>query len=284
MNSRASIALLLPLLVAIDAAAADLPPGNCAAPQAATDLSSCDFSRKKLAGKDLHGARLAGAKLESTDFSKANLSGADLRGSNAKWAKFVGANLVRRLAAAIGYVVVKARDSVGLFLHSDKIDVRMDGGNSFLHLNNLLKRVQSTPCGSQTDLPKVMHQVAEDIRKRALVVVISDLFGTPEEVALAFAHFRKLRHDVIVFHVLDPMEIDLGFRKGAQFVDMETQETINVDPRSLAPSYQRVFAEFLEQYRNACASMNVDYRMVRTDQPVDTFVRAYLEERRRLSR
>jgi len=189
-----------------------------------------------------------------------------------------------RLAAAIGYVVVKARDSVGLFLHSDKIDVRMDGGNSFLHLNNLLKRVQSTPCGSQTDLPKVMHQVAEDIRKRALVVVISDLFGTPEEVALAFAHFRKLRHDVIVFHVLDPMEIDLGFRKGAQFVDMETQETINVDPRSLAPSYQRVFAEFLEQYRNACASMNVDYRMVRTDQPVDTFVRAYLEERRRLSR
>ncbi|HRE19318.1 MAG TPA: pentapeptide repeat-containing protein, partial [Rhodocyclaceae bacterium] len=74
-------------------AAADLPPGNCAAPQAATDLSQCDFSRNKLVGRDLRGVRLAGAKLESTDFTRANLSGADLRGSNAKWANFTAANL-----------------------------------------------------------------------------------------------------------------------------------------------------------------------------------------------
>ena len=82
MELRTRIALPS-LLFAVAAAAADLPPGNCAAPQAETDLSKCDFSRKKLAGRDLHGARLAGAKLESTDFTKANLAGADLRGSNA---------------------------------------------------------------------------------------------------------------------------------------------------------------------------------------------------------
>jgi len=188
------------------------------------------------------------------------------------------------LAAAIGYVVVKARDSVGLFLHSDQIDVKMEAGNSFLHLNNLLKRLQHTPSGSKTDLPKVLHQVAESVRKRALIVVFSDLYGEPEEVSLGFAHFRKMHHDVIVFHILDPMEIDFGFKKGAQFEDMETKESITVDPRALAPDYQKVFSEFLEKYRKACSSMNIDYRMVKTDEPVDTFVRAYLTERRKLSK
>jgi len=188
------------------------------------------------------------------------------------------------LAAAVGYTVVKARDSVGLYLHSDQVDAKVETGNSFLHLNNLLKRVQATPSGSQTDLPKVLHQVAEAVRKRALIVVFSDLYGEPDEVVLALAHFRKMHHDVIVFHVLDPMEIDLSFKKGAQFEDMETKESITVDPRALAPDYQRVFAEFMEKYRKGCASMNIDYRLARTNEPVDTFVRAYLQERRRLSK
>ena len=94
---------ILLLALAANALAADLPEGNCAAPKAATDLSRCDFSRLKMAGKDLRGARLAGAKLESTDLRKANLAGADLRGSNAKWANFTGANL-RGGSAQRGFV------------------------------------------------------------------------------------------------------------------------------------------------------------------------------------
>ena len=188
------------------------------------------------------------------------------------------------LAAAIGYVVVKARDSVGLFLHSDKIDARMDARNSFMHLNSLLDLLQEKKTGKTTEIAQTMHQIADSIRRRALIVVLSDLFDEPEEVIHALAHFRKQHHDVILLHVLDPTEVDFSFKKGAQFEDMETGETITVDPHAMRATYEKVFAEFMDQHRQAAASMNIDYRLALTDQPIESFVRAYLEERRRLSR
>lgn len=189
-----------------------------------------------------------------------------------------------RLAAALAYVVIKARDSVGLFLFSEKIDVEMEPRNSLNHLNNLLKRLQNEPPASTTRVADALHQIAGSIRKRALIVVISDLLDNEKDINLALAHFRKRLHDVIVFHVLDPMEIDLSFKKGFEFEDLETNERITADPRALMTEYQKVFGEFLEQYRMACDGMKVDYRLARTDQPSEEYVRAYLDERRRLSK
>ena len=188
------------------------------------------------------------------------------------------------LAAAIGYVVVKAKDSVGMYVYADKINVSVGARNSFSHLNNALATLKKHNAASTTTTAATLHRVADSIRRRALVVLFSDLFDEQGDVVRAIAHFRKLHHDVIVFHILDPMEVDFSFKKGAEFVDMETRETIVVDPRSIADDYRKVFGEFLEGYRKPCAEMNVDYRMVKTDEPVDVFVRAYLEERRRFSR
>ena len=129
-----------------------------------------------------------------------------------------------------------------------------------------------------------LHRIADGIRKRALVVIVSDLFDDPEQVALALAHFRRQRHDVILFHVLDPAELDFPFVRGTEFEDMETGETLCVDPRALAPEYRRVFGEFMKAQQKTCAELNIDYRLARTDQSIDSFVRAYLEERRRLSK
>jgi uncharacterized protein (DUF58 family) len=188
------------------------------------------------------------------------------------------------LAAAIGYVIVKARDSVGLYLHAEKVDVRMDAGNSFQHLNNMLKHLQSHPPGERTGIAQALHEIASTIRRRALVVVISDLLGDEAAVIKALAHLRKQRHDVIVFQTLDPAEIDLSFKKACELHDLETGERLAVNPRGLADEYRKVFGAFLDQYQKACAGMNIDYRLVRTDQALESFVRAYLEERRRLSR
>jgi uncharacterized protein (DUF58 family) len=188
------------------------------------------------------------------------------------------------LAAALGYVTVKSRDSVGLFLHSDKVDLRMNALNSLNHLHSLLKRLQEFEPASTTNIADALHEIASSVRRRALIVVISDLLGDEKEICLALAHFKKQHHDVIVFHTLDPMEIDLSFKKGFMFEDMESGETITADPRALAREYQQLFGAFLEQYKKACAGMGIDYQLVRTDQSVETFVRAYLEERRRLSK
>lgn len=189
-----------------------------------------------------------------------------------------------RLATAIAHVVIKARDSIGLFLYSDKIDSKMSVRNSFVHLNNVARILAQSKPGATTQTAKTLNQIAESIRRRALVVLFSDLLDDPEEVIRTLAHFRKQHHDVIVFHILDQAELDFPFRQAAQFVDMESGERIQADPRGLAEEYRRVFGEFLEQYRKPCAEMNIDYRLVKTNQEAITFMRSFLEERKRLAK
>jgi len=186
------------------------------------------------------------------------------------------------LAAALGYVVVKARDSAGLFLHADKIDVSMGARNSLNHLHNLCKRLQEHEPGSTTAIAESLHQIAASIRRRALVVIISDLLGDEEAIVHALAHFRKRHHDVIVLHVLDPAEIDLSFKKPCEFEDLENGDRVTVNPRALRKAYTEVFAQFLDRYRTACAGMKIDYRIARTDETPEEFARAYLSERQRL--
>ncbi len=187
-----------------------------------------------------------------------------------------------KLAAALSYVVVKARDSVGMFLFSDKIDMQVPPRNSLNHLHNSLIRLQKMEPASTTNTAETLHQIAETIHKRALVVLISDLLDDEKEIVQALAHFRKHKHDVIVMHVLDPVEIDLSLKQGFEFEDLETGEKMTVDPRGVAKDYQKELEAFLEYYRVSCEGMKVDYRLVKTDQKVDTYARAYLEERRRL--
>ena len=193
-------------------------------------------------------------------------------------------NYACHLAAAIGYVVVKAKDSVGLYLYGEQTDAMMAAKNSFAHLNNALKVLGRHQPSDKTNTATTLHSIAESIRRRALIVLLSDLFDETEDVIKALAHFRKQHHDVIVFHVLDPAELDFPFKKGTEFIDMETNERLVTDPRALADEYRRVFTEFLDKNRKACAELNIDYRLVNTKEPVDTFVRAYLEERKRFAR
>jgi len=117
-----------------------------------------------------------------------------------------------------------------------------------------------------------------------MVVIISDLLDDQPEIIKAIAHFRKNLHDVIVFHTLDPAELTLDLKRGAEFEDLETGERMIVDPRTMSKEYKDLMGKFIEDYRQSCSEMKVDYRLVKTDEQVDTFVRAYLEERKRMSR
>lgn len=191
-----------------------------------------------------------------------------------------------RLAAALGYVVVKSRDSVGLFLFSDKVDAKLEASNSLQHLDNAMRTIQERPpvAETKTGLAGALHEIAGSVRRRGLVVVISDLLDDEEAVRIALAHLHKQHHDIILFHVLDPAEIDLSLKRACELTDLETGERMAIDPRALAADYRRVFGEFLERYRKTCASMNIDYRLVPTSSEVESYVRAYLLERRRLSK
>jgi len=188
------------------------------------------------------------------------------------------------LAAAIGYVVVKAKDSIGLYLYSENMDGVMGARNSFSHLNNALKFLSHQKPATSTSTAKTLHSIADSIRRRALVVLFSDLFDEQEGVIKALAHFRKQHHDVILFHTLDKAELEFPFKKGTEFIDLETGEHLITDPRALAGEYRAALTEFTDRYRQACNEMNIDYRLVDTSQPLDLFVRGYLEQRKKYSR
>jgi uncharacterized protein (DUF58 family) len=153
-----------------------------------------------------------------------------------------------------------------------------------LHLNNLLKTLQQYAPGSKTRIADALHEIAGSVGRRALIVILSDLLGDDDAIRTALAHLRKQNHDVIVMHILDPAEIDLSFKKPAEFRDLETGERMAVDPRGVGAAYRQAFGAFLEGMQNHCVSLNIDYRLVRTDQPLERFVRAYLNERKTLSR
>ena len=186
-----------------------------------------------------------------------------------------------RLAAALGYIVLKSRDAVGLHLYSDDIDRVMPARHSFGHLNNMMTLLQDTEPSSATETAPVLHKIADSIQRRALVILISDLIDNADNILKALAHFRKVQHDVIMFQVLDPAELDLSLRSAAEFEDMESGERLYADPKAMASEYNKVFGEFLDTYRRACSEMRVDYRLVNTSNSLQNFIRAYLEERKR---
>ncbi len=188
------------------------------------------------------------------------------------------------LAAALGYVTVKSRDSIGMFLHSDKIDERFEARNTLLHLNNMLSKLQTYQPASTTGIANALHEIAGAVHRRALIIVISDMLGDEVAINVALARLRKQHHDVIVLQVLDPVEIDLSLKSACEVTDLETGERMDLNPRGMAEEYRKVFGEFLDQYRKTCAGLRIDYRVVRSDETVETFIRAYLQERRRLSK
>lgn len=189
-----------------------------------------------------------------------------------------------KLAAALGYIVVRNRDSVGLHLYAGGPIETAPARHTLPHLNHCLERLrQSRPDGT-TATSDTLHRIAESIRRRALIVVISDLLDDQEAVVKALAHFRRQHHDVILFQVLDPLELDISKAPDGDYEDLETGERLTTSPQALAPTYQAVFGEFLQGYRRAAAELRIDYRLANTAEPVIPFVRHYLEQRERLSK
>ena len=180
------------------------------------------------------------------------------------------------LAAALGYVVLKSRDSAGLVLYDEGAPTIFPCRNSFSDFDNALTTLHETTPRNKTAGAEAMHQIAESIRRRAMVIVFSDLIENTDELFQAFAHFRKQGHDVTIFHVLDPAELDLALQPATEFEDLETGEKVLCNPKAIAEEYAKVFGEFLERNRVACSDMKIDYRLCRTDVAPDTFLRSYL--------
>ncbi len=186
------------------------------------------------------------------------------------------------LAASLAFLMIRQQDSAGLVTFDEKIRDFVPARSTAMHLNLLLRSLEAAKSAKTTDLSGTLHEMAERIRRRGLIILISDLYDEPREVMRAISHFRHKKHEVLVFHVLDTNELEFPYQRLTDFVDMETNQRLEVEPAYVRDEYRRAVGEFVDGYRRECAQQRVDYVLADTSVSFDHMLFAYLSKRQRL--
>ncbi|MBC8044643.1 MAG: DUF58 domain-containing protein [Rhizobacter sp.] len=189
------------------------------------------------------------------------------------------------LSAALSVMMLQQRDGIGLVTYGDElqkfIPPRLTPSHQNLILQTLHKASQlvSGTKGLRTNSAKSLSQIAERIQKRGLIIVMSDFLDEPEKIISALKHFRHRRHEVIVFHIVDPKERSFEFDGDAEIVDVETGETMMTSPQQIKSAYRAAFDAFTRRYRSELTESNIDYNLLDTSQPFGDALLAYLKKR-----
>ena len=183
------------------------------------------------------------------------------------------------VAAALSYLILQQQDSVGLATFDTEIRALVRPSSNPSHLKQLLHVMESSRPERKTRTGPIFHDLAERLKRRGLVLVFSDLFDDVPSMMAGLKHFRHRRHDVIVFHLLDPAELDFPFRQTTLFRGLEGLPDVLTDPRALRKAYLDEFGRFLQAVRKGCRAEHIDYLMLRTDHSLEVVLSSYLASR-----
>ncbi|MCU0452896.1 MAG: DUF58 domain-containing protein [Bacteroidetes bacterium] len=185
------------------------------------------------------------------------------------------------LAAALGYLMVEQRDAVGLTIFDESVRTAITPRATRTHLKQIWKELEHAAPGRKTRTAGALHQVADALTRRGLVIILSDLLDRPDEVITAFKHFRHKGNEVIVMQVLDPLERSFAFDSDAVFRDLETREELMSQPWHIRESYQGAMREFIGRYEQECRDNAIDFVLLDTATPFDRALMEYLHRRSR---
>jgi uncharacterized protein (DUF58 family) len=185
------------------------------------------------------------------------------------------------LAASLAYLMSRQRDATGLIQFDERICGRLPASARPGHLHSILLALDRIAPGARSNVGRPLHQLADALTKRSLVVLISDLFDEPERVVSGLQHLRFRGTDVIVFQVLDPYEILFPFRGPARFTDVESAEVVTADPARVRQDYLEALQQLRTRYEKELRSQGIDFLSLDTSQPLDFALLAYLDARAR---
>ena len=186
------------------------------------------------------------------------------------------------LTAALATLMIKQRDAVGVAIYNEDVDKYFPPKSKPSYLSEILKMLADTEPSNSTHTAKALDSLAERIKRRGLVIIMSDFLDDSESVLNALKHFRHRNHEVIAFQILDPREIDFKLGQGATFKDMETGEELISHPQHIQFSYSEQVKEFINIIRTECYNHNIDYNLIDTSVPFDKAMREYLTKRRKI--
>jgi uncharacterized protein (DUF58 family) len=186
------------------------------------------------------------------------------------------------LSAALAYLLIKQQDAVGLITYDEEIRKFIPPHSTKVYLQSILAELEQTQAGKKTNTGAALHRVAERLNRRGLVIILSDLFDDPGDVMTALKHFRYNKHEVLLFHILDPRERNFKFGRDAIFRDMESEEEIMTQPYQIQRMYQQAMEEFVARYKRECREQRIDYVLLDTGTSFDKALFEYLNKRKKI--
>jgi uncharacterized protein (DUF58 family) len=185
----------------------------------------------------------------------------------------------RRLAATLGYLASQQGDAVGLACVARGIVQSVPPRRSPAHLRVVYDLLEQAKPQGETQLATVLHELAETIQQRALIIIVSDLFLEPATLGHCFQHLRFRKHDVAAFHLLDPLEIEFNFRRPMRFLDMEGGPAIFAEPSDIARRYQAALEQYLAGLKQVVLESAIDYHRVTIDEDYEKVLVRFLMSR-----
>lgn len=184
--------------------------------------------------------------------------------------------VARRIAGTLAFLACRQGDAVGISCVGESVVRNLPPRRNPAHLRLVLDALEEVRPQGASHLPEVLHEIAETVRQRALVVILSDLFMEPETLAGALGHLRFRRHDVALFHLLDPQEIRFDFRRPTRFLDMEGGSALFADPLDIQARYQQALASWLGAIRGIVLEQGIDHHQVSLDEDCEKVLARFL--------
>ncbi|MCB9831308.1 MAG: DUF58 domain-containing protein [Planctomycetes bacterium] len=192
--------------------------------------------------------------------------------SKLEYAKYV--------AAALCYLISQQQDANALVLWDRELKKFLPPGNNPLHQKDVYRSLSEAEADGSTDVARLFHDIAERVRQKSMIILLSDLFDDDRRGLLrGLKHMRHKGHDVIVFHVLDRAEIDFPYDRMTLFEGLETDDRLLADPKALREAYLEEFQTFAHEIESGCLASGMDYVRLATDRPLDVALSSYLAAR-----
>ena len=188
----------------------------------------------------------------------------------------------KHLAASLALILLRQGDSVGMAAFHDIVVERVRARGGRRQWTELIHHLAAREASEGTSAERAIRDLAIRLKRRGLVILLSDLLVRPEETLTALKFLRHHGHEVLVFHLLDPGERELPAVSEARFFDPETNDELLVSIPDIRIEYRAAVADALEEWRNNLRPHGIDYHVLETDQPLSSALRTYLRKRERL--
>ena len=183
------------------------------------------------------------------------------------------------LASALAYFIARERDAVGLITFDDEIREYLPAKTRQLHLMRILRALSRVQAGQQTDVVKPLTDLASSLKKKSMVILISDMLDDEERIINTLTNLRAMGNDIITFHIMDDAELNFPFNEASEFIDMENSESYITSPAAIRKAYLKNMNEFLAYCKKQCQTSGIDYCLMNTREPLDQALSSYITKR-----